>query len=59
MLKVFSFVVEFIKVLDHPIWPSSNRAQLVWSKPDREPIKININAACNLESSSIVVVARD
>lgn len=59
MLKVFSFVANFRKVLDYPMWPSNNCAKSIWSKPDREPIKINVNVACNLESSSIVVVARD
>lgn len=59
MLKVFSFVAKFRKVLDYPMWPSNNRAQSVWSKLDREPIKINVNVACNLESPSIEVVPRD
>ncbi|KAL0005549.1 hypothetical protein SO802_013110 [Lithocarpus litseifolius] len=38
---------------------TSNRIQLAWSKPDRDTIKINVDATCNIESSSIVAVARD
>ena len=38
---------------------TSNRIQSTWYKLDRDTIKINVDAACNLESSSITTVARD
>ena len=38
---------------------TSNMIQSAWSKPDRDIIKINVDVACNIESSSIAIVARD
>ncbi|KAL0013555.1 hypothetical protein SO802_000624 [Lithocarpus litseifolius] len=48
--------------LTKAIWFISHwgfRIQSAWSKPDRDTIKINVDAACNIESSSIATVARD
>ena len=59
LLKISSSVVEFRKVLNIPMGSSSNRIQSTWSKPDRGTIKINVDAACNSESSSIAAVARN
>ena len=59
LLKISISVAEFRKVLDIPMGSTSNRIQLAWSKLDRDTIKINVDAACNIESSSIVAIARD
>ena len=59
LLKISSSVAEFRKVLDILMGSSSNRIQSTWSKLDRGTIKINVDATCNSESSSIVAVARD
>ena len=59
MLKISKSVAEFRKVLESPLGSSSNRIESVWSKPDRDTIKINVDAACNIESSSIAAIARD
>ena len=59
LLKISSFVAEFRKVLDIPLGSSRNRIQSTWSNPDGGTIKINVDAACNSESSSIAAVARN
>ena len=59
LLKISRSVAEFRKVLDISMRPSSNRIQSAWSKPDRDTIKINVDVACNIESSSIAAVASD
>ena len=59
LLKISSSVAEFRKVLDTSMGSSSNRIQSTWSKPDRGTIKINVDVACNSESSSIAAVARN
>ena len=59
LLKISISVAEFRKVLDIPMGSTSNRIQLAWSKLDRDTIKINVDAACNIESSSIAAIARD
>ena len=59
LLKISSSVAEFRKVLDIPLGSSRNRIQSTWFNPDRGTIKINVDVACNNESSSIAVVARN
>ena len=59
MLKISKFVGKFRKVLDLTMGPTSNRVYSAWSKLNRDSVKIYVDAACNLESSSITVVARD
>ena len=59
LLKISRYVAKFRKILESPLGSSSNRFQSAWSKPDRDTIKINVDAACNIESSSIATVARD
>ena len=59
LLKISSFVAEFRKVLDIPMESSRNRIQSTWSKPNRGTIKINVDATCNSESTSIAAVARN
>ena len=59
LLKISSSVAEFRKVLDISLGSSRNRIQSTWSNPDRGTIKINVDAACNSECSSIAVVARN
>ena len=58
LLKISRSVAEF-KVLDIPMGLTSNMIQSAWSKPDRDTIKINVDVACNIESSSIAAVDRD
>ena len=59
LLEISRSVVEFRKVLNLPMGLTSNRIQSAWSKPGRDTVKINVDAACNIEISSIATVARD
>ena len=59
LLKISRSIAEFRKVLDLPMGSTSNWIQLAWFKPDRDTMKISVDVACNIESSSIVAVARD
>ena len=59
LLKISSSVAEFRKVLDILLGSSRNRIHSTWSNPGGDTIKINLDAACNSESSSIAAVARN
>ena len=52
LLKISRSVAEF-KVLDIPMGLTSNMIQSAWSKPDRDTIKINVNATCNIKISDM------
>ncbi|XP_030963966.1 uncharacterized protein LOC115985138 [Quercus lobata] len=59
LLKISRSVAEFRKVLESPLGSSRSRIQSVWSKPDRDTIKVNVDVAYNTEKSSIAAIARD